>query len=330
MLTHDVRFEGFTATDWTRVQSLFQARKVAGGERDPERLRGGVVAIHGGGKLKKLVHSEAGRLRLDDAAPDWPLSAETLAHRCAASWALIVEAGALESIMDRFGARSRRADDLTVQTLTLLELARSELVAGRIELFPHRLKGFPIPSAAVVRSTLDTICPVNHTVLVGLFDAGELWTSVALRRCEDGIDLILGPDEIRADMGLLAGDFRRDYRHLARAVEGRAGPIALGCYAESTTLRALEVNPAPGAWARAVATRDVILSPLPPALTIPLGIDAGRAALSTLRTIAERLDPLGVVSPAIERAKEVIARDGVQVLGFDPLELLRRALSRDR
>jgi hypothetical protein len=330
VLTHDVRFEGFTATDWTRVQSLFQARKVAGGERDPERLRGGVVAIHGGGKLKKLVHSEAGRLRLDDAAPDWPLSAEALAHRCAASWALIVEAGALESIMDRFGARSRRGDDLTVQALTLLELARSELVAGRIELFPHRLKGFPIPSAAVVRSTLDTICPVNHTVLVGLFDAGELWTSVALRRREDGIDLILGPDEIRADMGLLAGDFRRDYRHLARAVEGRAGPIALGCYAESTTLRALEVNPAPGAWARAVATRDVILSPLPPALTIPLGIDAGRAALSALRAIAERLDPLGVVNPAIERAKEVIARDGVQVLGFDPLELLRRALSRDR
>src|SRR5262249_49726324 len=83
--------------------------------------------------------------------------------------------------------------------------------------------------------------------------------------------------------------WRRDYRHLARAIEHRAGPLSFGCYAEVATIRALEVDPSPGAWARAAALRDIILSPLPAPLAIPLGLDAGRAAFQALRAVAGRL-----------------------------------------
>ena len=55
MLAPDVRLEGFTAADWTRVLSLFQPRRAAGEARDPARPRGGVVAVHAGGRLRKLV-----------------------------------------------------------------------------------------------------------------------------------------------------------------------------------------------------------------------------------------------------------------------------------
>lgn len=132
-------------------------------------------------------------------------------------------------------------------------------------------------------------------------------------------------------MGLLAGDWRRDYRHLSRVIEDRAGPLAFGCYAEVATVRKLEVDPNPGAWARAAALRDLILSPLPAALAIPLGVDAGWAAWSALRTVAERLDPVGVVAPAIAALRDVTGgdRDVKDVLGFHPLELLRRMLSRE-
>lgn len=342
MLAPDVRFEGFTATDWIRVLSLFRPRPSTRETRDPERPRGGVVGVHAGGRLRKLVHTEAGRLRVEGGAaprpepasarPGWPLSAESLAERHHASWAVTIEVGTLETIMERFGARAQRGDDFTAQTLCLLQLAREEHLAGRIDLWPARLRGAPIPTAGMVRGTLDSVCGVGRTMVVGLFEAGELWTSIALRRDARGFNLILGPDEIREDMGLLAGDWRRDFRHLARAIEHRAGPISLGCFAEASRIRELEVDPNPGAWARAVAVRDVILSPVPPALAIPLGIDAGRAALTALRAVAERVDPVGVVGPAVRRLLE---RGGGEAdvaarLGFQPLELLRRLLSRDR
>ena len=85
------------------------------------------------------------------------------------------------------------------------------------------------------------------------------------------------------------------------------------------------------AWARAAALRDIILLPLPAPLAIPLGVDAGWAAWSALRTIAERLDPVGVVAPAMAALRDVTAgsRDVKDVLGFHPLELLRKMLSRD-
>jgi len=189
----------------------------------------------------------------------------------------------------------------------------------------------PIPSPLMVNKSLDTVCPVGKTLVIGLFEGGELWTCAAMRRGVAGFNLILGPDEVRSDMGLLAGDWRRDYRHLARAIEDRAGPLSLGCFSEVATIRALEVDPSPGAWARAAAVRDVILSPLPPALAIPLGVDAGRAAISALRSVAERMDPIGVVGPSLQALREIRRgeRDVKSVLGFHPLEMLRRLLSRD-
>lgn len=332
MLAPDVRFEGFTTTDWTRVLSLFRPRPRAHEERDPERPRGGVVAIHDRGKLQKLLHTQVGRLRIDEAQRDWPLSAHAIAVRHHASWACVLEAGVLEDIMDRFAARIRRGDDLTQQTLTLVDVAREEARSGRIDLWPGRLRGVPVPPPGVVNSTLDSVCKPGRTMVVGVFEADELWTCIAMRRTAAGFDLLLGPDEVRADMGLLAGDWRRDYRHLAHAVEHRAGPLSLGCFAEVATLRALLVDSTPGVWARAVATRDVILSPIPPAIGIPLGIDAGRAALGALRALTERVDPIGIVVPTVRAALERAGAGGEEggLFGFHPLELLRKLISRER
>ena len=124
MLAPDVRFEGFTTSDWGRVLTLFRPRPKATEARDPERPRGGIIAIHEHGKLKKLLHTIVGRLRLDEAQRDWPLSAQAIAVRHQASWAAILSWGVLEDIMDRFAARVRRGDDLTAQTLALLQVDR--------------------------------------------------------------------------------------------------------------------------------------------------------------------------------------------------------------
>jgi hypothetical protein len=332
MLAADVRFEGFTYDDWARVLELFRPQRSDAKPRDLERARGIVLALHGDGKLLKLLHSRAGRLRLDDLAPDWPISCEQIARRHDASSAIIIERGALEAVMEGLGRRLRRDHDATQQWLLLLSLAQQQMQVGRIQIWPHRLRDIPMPTHTMIDRSLDTVCPAGKTMLLGLFDGDELWTSLALKRGDEGIELVLGPDQLRAELGLLSGDFHRDHRHLARLVADRTGSLSLGCFAEYQTFRKLEVDPTPGAWAMAVAVRDVVLYPVPAAMAVPLGLDAGRAAFSALRDVAARIDPAGVLAPAFNALRDVAVgnRQLDELLGFNPLELLRVLLSRER
>ena len=337
MLAPDVRFEGFTSRDWERVLELFRPARPQGKPRDPERPQGGIIAVHAEGRLRKLLHTRVGRLRLDELSPDWPVSTEALARRHNASWALSVESGALEDIMDSFGERLRPTEDLTAQLLLLAGLFREQVERGRLQLWPERLRTarggrVPLPTAAMVERSIDMVCPVGRTMMLGLFDGGELWTSVALSRGERGFDLVLGPEELRGDLGLLSGDMRRDHRHLARLVAQRTSPLSLGCFSDYRTFRALEVDPTPGAWAMAVAVRDVVLHPVPAAVALPLGLDAGRAVWGALRGIASRFDATGLIAPTLAalRDRTIGDRRLGDLLGFDPLEMLRKLLSREQ
>jgi hypothetical protein len=129
-------------------------------------------------------------------------------------------------------------------------------------------------------------------------------------------------------------------------VEKKVGKLSLGVFAEMQTIRALSVDPTPGAWARAVAIRDVILSPVPAALAIPLGIDAGRAAFSAFRSVTERAQGLSFVSPVLmstfgrtfAAAREALGQaaaaagltDANDPSDLDLLDVVRRLLARDR
>jgi len=116
----------------------------------------------------------------------------------------------------------------------------------------------------------------------------------------------------------------------------RAAPLAIGCFGELETLRALLTSPSPGAWAGAVAARDVVLSPAVPAIAIPLGVDVGRAAIVAVRDLAERigagawLSSDGPLAPALNRVREFagVDKDVRHLLGFDPILLIAKLFSR--
>ena len=74
MLTADVRFEGWTTETWTRFLDLWKPRATP--DREATRPRGGVIAIHEDGKLRKLVHTRTGRL---DPRGAWPVPLSELA-----------------------------------------------------------------------------------------------------------------------------------------------------------------------------------------------------------------------------------------------------------
>jgi hypothetical protein len=328
VLTPDARFEGFTAEDWQRFLHLWKPR--APPERETIRPRGGLIVIHDGGRIRKMLHTSKGRV---EGAGTWPVPLPELAEHHHADWALSVHMGALEECMDRFGARTRRGDDFTAQALTLVAIVREMLVEGAMEAWPRRLRGMPLPSDTMVRKALDAVCPDGTAVVLGMFDRGELWTAFVARRRGGAFDLLAGPDELRPAMGLLSGDWRRDYRHLARAVEEKYARVGLGCFAEVDTFRTLQIDPRPGAWGRAVALRDIVLSPMPKAIGLAVGFDGARYAAHSMKALTSRVDVFGFLEPALraarERAGSAAGDKGVShILGFDPLAMLRALLKR--
>jgi hypothetical protein len=344
VLTSDVRFEGWTTEDWTRFLRLWQPRVAS--HREPTRTGGGVIVVHEDGEVLKLLHTHQGRLDPASVLPPadqgdahalalrtgQPSALVQLARAHNASWALGMRLGALDEVMERFGARARRGDDLTTQSLMLVAIVREMIGEGAIASWPQRLRGVPVPTPQVVRRTLDALCADGRAIALGLFDAGSLWTAFVARRRGAAFDVLAGPDELRSAIGLLSGDWRRDYRHLARAVEDLYAPLGFGCFAELETFRTLQTDGRPGAWSRAVAVRDVVIAPMPTAVGMALGFDGARYALRGLIAMTGRVAAIAAIGPMVDAARARIAKltgkDVGALLGFDPLAALRSLLER--
>ncbi len=331
MLTADVRFEGWTADDWQRFLSLWKPR-VPGGTAplDPARPDGGLFVIHDGARVRKVLHTAKGRL---PPMPSWPLPLETVAASHGASWVIAGHLGALDEVMERFGARARRQDDAITQALSLIGIVREMTAEGALERWPRRLHGVPTPTEGMVQRALDSVCASGRAIVLGMFKDGELWTAFVLRRRGAGFDVVAGPDELRPAMGFLSGDWRRDYRHLVHAVEERYATLALGCFGEVESFRELQLDARPGAWSRAVALRQLVISPVPAAVGLALGFDGARFAFSAMKVLTSRIDPFGVLEPALHAARKLLGtvagnKDVESVLGFDPLAALRALLRR--
>jgi hypothetical protein len=323
VLTRDVRIEGFTARDWLRLAEVFRAP-----DAPPRPPRSGLLAVTSGGALLKLVSTTRGRL--DPAQETWPSALESLARRHGATWALRSAFSASEELSDRVAERIEPSMEYLDQLRVMVEVVRELEAEGLIELWPKRAADWKLPSSRVVTRALDQFCGDGFSVLLGVFDRGELFTACAARRMGSGFDHIVGPDELRPKMGLTSGDWLRDYRYLCAATEQYVGPLALGCFAELSTLQRLSTGSPPGSWSKAVLARDVLLSPVSRGVALPLGIDAGRAAFSLAKDFATRFgvqelfDASGPLAPAVNRAQAVIARDLRQWLGFDPWQTLAR------
>jgi hypothetical protein len=321
MFSADIQVLDFTAQDWLRLPDLFRQP----GAASVAPAAGGILAVRKGDRVVKVVSTLRGRL-----PPPWAghANAEELAREHQGSSALVLSGVALEQLGDRFARRMARGQSFHEHVEAFIAAMRELEREGELELWPTPFSDWPIPTERAFASALDLVCPDGKSVLIGAFDAGELYTALCLRRRGSAFDLVMGPDRLRRDMGLLSGDFLRDYRYLGAAAESRLGPIAVGCYAELDTFRYLASETQPGAWATAVAARDVVLTPVTPGLAVPLGVDAGRAALVFAKGLAERFGMLGglrsaaALAPALGRAYAYVQSDVARYLGFDPWRVL--------
>jgi hypothetical protein len=296
MLTKDVRFEGWTTEDWSRLLSLW---KSAG--ETPDGPRGGLIVIHAGGKVRKILHTARGRIDKDGVS--WPTPLAPLAAEHGARWVLASPAGGLENIAERFGARATKDDDLAAQARLLVSIVRELVEAKIIEIWPARIDRLSIPQGPFFEHTFEAIYPPGHIALVALFHQGELYTSIALERGKGGVSRILGPADLRPRMTFLSGDFRRDYRYALAAAEDVLGPVAFACFTSLDIFRSLQQGPSLGAWVRAFAVRDVIVTPMRGSLVGPMAADAAIWAAAAANALGKRWESLALLLSQRQRRR---------------------------
>ncbi len=297
MLTANVRLEGFDTQDWLSLWAILGPSQRAA---STSQQGGGVVAIHQGRELRKLLHTRRGAM--DRSGHPWPMSAEVLAAKHDARWGLVLEHGALDAIMELSAAPMRPDDDLLDQVLTTWRVVRSLARQGRLDLWPGSLRTVPVPAKELILGAMNLFVPDGQSIVIAAWAGSRLHTSLALHRAGAGFDVVLGPDELRGELGAVHGNRRSAHRKLCGLVERRMGRVAMGMSADTAVWATMVGDSEPGRWARMVGAGDVVIEPMPAGVAIPIAIDAGRVAFVTLRAVARRMG----VGPRDEGAIEKV------------------------
>jgi hypothetical protein len=175
------------------------------------------------------------------------------------------------------------------------------------------------------------LLPIGRSAVFCAWDGEAIETAACLHRAEGGIDALLGPRWLEVVVGPLGGDFRRDYRLVNDAVAERLSAPVVGLHAQTHTLHALLRSPDPGAWVAAVATRDLLVHPMPPYAAVALGADALRSFATRSGRALGGVDLVGALTPIGRALLDAVDMSTITAtLGFDPLAALARFLGRDR
>jgi hypothetical protein len=329
MISEDFRFEGFATDDWLNLLSLFGARRSGAratpGEGAIERHATLVVVVDPGDVPCAAFVTGRGPVEIATTVETDDL--EALCRHFGTEAAVIVQEGAIEELTERAAERMQLGGDYAAQWLVLLTSARELEDEGKLRFHPRGAR-LPLPTQGVLRRALDLLLPDEHSLVFALWEGDAIWTAFALHRRGGEIDHMVGAELIAEWTGPLGGEFRRDQRAIRRAVARALGPVHIGVFAQREDFEALLRDASPGAWARAVTLRQVIISPAPPYVHMAVGADAARAVGHQARSWFGGLDLFSYIAPAAEFAREHVARVGsiTSALGFNPLQALAARL----
>jgi len=323
VITEDFRFEGFDATAFKRVLQLF-----GGNTSSPERMPGLLVIVLDA-ERKPCAAMITGRGPVDVSAFEGPDQLAELCVRLNVAGAVLLEDGALTELVENAAEAMRFDEDYVQHWLSMVKATRALEDDGRILWWPRR-SHLPIPTPAMLTRALDLILPPRRSLVLALWEGESLWTGCAIERSDKDLCRMVGPDFLLDWAGPLAGDFRRDHRTLSRAVSAAMAPVHLGLFAQREAFQTLLRSAEPGAWAQAVALREIIISPAAPYVHVALGADALRAAGKRTAAAFGGVDLTSYVAPIAALARQRIGRVSslTNILGFNPLSALASRLRR--
>jgi len=321
VITEDFRFEGFDANAFKRLVQLF------GGNAAPIERMPGLLVIVLDAEGQPCAAMVTGRGPVDVGAFEGPEQLAELCARLNVLAAVLIEDGALTELVENAAEAMRFDEDYVQHWLSMVRATRALEDDGRILWWPRR-SHLPIPTPAMLNRAIDLVLPPRRSFVIALWEGETLWTGCAIERADKDLTRMVGPDFLLEWAGPLAGDFRRDHRTLTRAVSTAMAPVHLGLFAQREAFQALLRSAEPGAWATAVAMRDIIIAPAAPYVHVALGADALRAAGKRTAQAFGGIDLASYVGPFAALARQRVARVSslTNILGFNPLSALASRL----
>lgn len=321
MISEDFAFYGFDETSWDRLVALFL------GEDRAEANGVLVVVVDADRAPVASFHTAKGSLD-----PTTLPSLVDLAGLCEATSAgacILMRERAMPDLVDYLADPLDPDQDFVTRVMRFAHVL-GELGNGNwLRVWPNPLPHLLLAAAPAAKPAIDFFLPDGMSVVLGVFDEGELWTGAVLRRKSGSLDVFAGPAAISDWAGPLGGAWRRDHRVLVRAIERELGPVHVGLFMERSTAHALLAGGQAGEWAMAYATRDLILHPLPAYAAAGLGVDVlGGAAKYVLQALDE-IDSEELVTIAQGFWRGLTDGKGLEgLLGFSPAQALSQAWSK--
>ena len=279
MISEDFAFFGFDDTSWDRLVSLF-----LGGNGD-ERPRGVLVLVVDAERMPvACFHTATGSV--DPATlPDVP-TLEALCDVTEAGACIVMRERAMADLADYLAEPIDPGQDFATRVMRFAHVLRELGNGNWLRIWPNPVPDLLLAAAPAAKPAMDFLLPDGHSVVLGVFEDGQLWTGAVLRRNGGTFDVLAGPAAMSEWAGPLGGAWHRDHRVLTRGIERELGPLHIGFFMERTTAQTLLTGRQAGEWAIAFATRELLVHPLPGYAAAGLGIDvlsgAAQVALAAL------------------------------------------------
>jgi len=321
VISDDFAFYGFDETSWDRLVALF-----LGADR-PDA--GGVLVVVVDTNRAPVASFHTAKGWLDPATLPPLIDLEALCASTSAGACILMRERAMADLVDYLAEPLDPDQDFVTRVMRFAHVLRELGDGNWLRVWPNPLPHLLLAAAPAAKPAIDFFLPDGMSVVLGVFDEGELWTGAVVRRKSGKLDVFAGPEAISGWAGPLGGAWRRDHRVLVRAIERELGPIHVGLFMERSTARALLAGAEAGEWAMAYATREMILHPLPAYAAAGLGIDVlGGAAKYVLHALDD-IDSEELVTIAQGFWRGLTDGKGLEgLLGFSPAQALSEALSK--
>jgi hypothetical protein len=322
VISEDFAFFGFDDTSWDRLVSLFL------GENGEERPRGVLVLVVDAKRMPVAsFHTATGSL--DPATlPDAP-NLEALCEATGVGACIVMRERAMGDLEDYLAEPLDPDQDFATRVMRFAHVLRELGNGNWLRIWPNPLPDLLLAAAPAAKPAIDFLLPDGHNVVLGVFEGGQLWTGAVLRRNGGTFDVLAGPSAMSEWAGPLGGAWHRDHRVLARAVERELGPLHIGFFMERSTAQTLLRGGQAGEWAMAVATRELMVHPLPGYVAAGLGIDVLSGAAQYALQVLDGMDSQELVTIAQGFWRGLTDGKGLEgLLGFSPAQTISSALEK--
>jgi hypothetical protein len=309
VISPHIRFDHIDAATWKNTLRLLTPPSPAGRKAGPRRP--GLVLFIEDGACTKALQPGGELLRAADFPWGGSWSLGRMRRAAGAPWAVAIEEGALERVIDQMDAHARTDEDIVAQGLHFARALRAEVGKG-LHVDPDPLARVPVPSYAALQRTADLLLPDGRSAALMVFDGDAVWASIIVAK-ERG-DLVRVTTH--AALGVARPEFRRGaHKELLGAIESRvarphvAGFMTLAAWRDVSSSR-------PGALAKQAATGEAVLDPAPAWLLALTGMGAVAGMAQGATQLLGRFVPDSIKSTA-----RALTASPFAALGFDPISV---------